>query len=390
MSGPYEPQYPQDPYQPPYQQQPYQQQQQPYQQYPGYPPGQGYPGAPPDVQDRGRLAARLADRLAARPAPRLGISLAGVGVGLAILGVLIWSITYIAEGASGFSSGGGGGTAGGSRHYLGAVLSLAVIVVGYALAVLGERGPLATAGIAASAIGVPVCLEFLTFDLGPSGGRIVNFDAVTWGSVVVWLISYLFVRGTRGHTFYLGLSALLIWDYVVDKATPNLLSGAVSFGGQNFFGSDNLGTPHIDWSTLAGVSLTVGAIYYVLAWALDRTGRSGAGVAFALIGFPAVTLGIIALYPGFKQIGTGIVLIAVGVILAGYGARHGRRFTTWIWAVGAAGGAGLVVGKLLADSSGVAAGIAFIVLGAVFVVVGALLARVLNEPDDVMPGPETT
>jgi hypothetical protein len=368
MSGPYE--YPQDPNQYP----------------PAYPgPQQDYPPAgPPDVLQRGRLAQRLADRVAERPAPRLGISLAGVGVGLAILGVVIWGVAYIAEGSSNFFSGEGAGTPGGSRHYLGAGIALVVVIVGYVLAITAQHGPLATAGIAASAIGVPVTLEFLTFDLHEGSTQVINFDAVTWGSVAVWVISYLFVRGARGHSFYLGLTALLLWDYAVDKSTRITFQQTI-LGDQS---SNPLTALHDDFGTLAGVSLTIGLLYYVIAWALDRTGRRGAAVALVLVGFPAVAVGIAALVPNLKQVGTGLVLVVVGVLLSGYGARFGHRFTTWVWAVGAAGGAALVVAKLVADAGAVQLGISFIALGAVFVAGGALIARLLHEPDDVLPAAE--
>jgi hypothetical protein len=380
MSGPYDPpydpQYPQDPG-------PY-----PYQQYAGYPPGPADPG----IQDRGRLAERLADRLAARPAPRFGISLAGAGVVLAILGVIFWGFTYIFEapgGIFGGGSGGSGGTGGGSRHYLGGVLALVVVVIGYVLAIVAQRGPLATAGVGASAIGVPVALEFFTFDLRSSGGEVVNFDAVTWISIVVWLVSYLFVRGARGHSFYLGLAAWVLWDYAIDKAAPTALNRLISVGDATIGGDTGFGGGSLDFGAVAGVSLTIGLLYYVIAWALDRSGRHGAAVALALVGFPAVALGIAALIPDLKQVGTGFVLLAVGLLLAAYGARYGRRFTTWVWALGAAGGAVAIMLKLVADNGGVTIGISLIALGAIFVVVAALVAKLTNEPDDVVAAAQT-
>jgi hypothetical protein len=372
MSGPYEPpydpQYPQDPG-------PY-----PYQQYPGYPTGPTDPG----IQQRGRLAERLADRLAARPAPRFGISLAGAGVVLAILGVLIWGFTYIFEAPGGIFTGEGGGTAGGSRHYLGGVIALVVVAIGYALAIVAQRGPLATAGVGASAIGVPIALEFLTFDLKSNGGQVVNFDAVTWISIVVWLVSYLFVRGARGHSFYLGLAALMVWNYAVDKAAPTALSRLTSVGQAAIGGDTGFGAGPLDLGTVAGVSLTIGLLYYVIAWALDRSGRQGAAVALVLVGFPAVALGIAALIPDLKQVATGLVLLVVSLLLVAYGARYGRRFTTWVWALGAAGGAVTIMLKAVADDGGVTVGVSFITLGAIFVVVAALVAKLANEPDDVV------
>jgi hypothetical protein len=377
MSGPYEPpydpQYPQDPG-------PYH-----YQQQPGYPPGPSDPG----IQQRGRLAERLADRLAARPAPRFGNSLAGAGVVLAILGVIFWGFTYIFEAPGGILGSESGATPGGSRHYLGGVIALVVVAIGYALAIVAQRGPLATAGVGASAIGVPVALEFFTFDLRSSGGEVVNFDAVTWVSIVVWLVSYLFVRGARGHSFYLGLAALLLWDYAVDKAAPTALNRVLSVGDATIGGDTSFGAGSLDLSTVAGVSLTIGGLYYVIAWALDRSGRQGAAVALVVVGFPAVAVGIAALIPDLKQVGTGLVLLVVGLLLAAYGGWHGRRFTAWVWALGAAGGAVAIMLKLVAADGGVTIGISLIALGAIFVVVAALVAKLTNEPDDVVAAVQT-
>jgi hypothetical protein len=352
----------------------------------GYPPDPGqyqpYPGGPP--APRPRLVDRLGDRLAERPAPRVGVSLAGAGVALVIVGVLVWGFAYTVEGvASSFADGGDGGT--GSRHYLGGVVALIVVAIGYALAIATQRGALATAGVAASALGVPVALEFFTLDISGGSGSVVNTDAVVWVSIAVWLISYLWVRGARGHSFYLALTLYALWLYITDKASPSALTRSVSFGTSTIAGGgDNLGTSSFDFGTLAGVSLTIGAIYYLVAWGLDRAGHRGAGVSFVLVGFAAVAFGIGALAPDLKQIGTGIVLLVVGVVIAAYGARYGRRFTTWIWSAGAALGGALIMVKLVADSGGPAIGIALIVLGAIFITGGALVAKALHEPDDVV------
>jgi hypothetical protein len=394
MSGPDEPQYPepQDPQYPGPQPQHYPAQP-PYQPYPtqgypapGYPPG-GYP--PPDPgypvpAPRARLVDRFADRLAERPAPRVGVSLAGAGVALVIVGVIVWGGTYVVEGSV-FGSDGARST---SRHYLGAVLALVVVAIGYALAIGTRRGALATAGVAASGLGVPVALEFLTLDVTGSGGSVLNSDAVVWGSVVVWLASYLWVRGAQGHSFYLALTLYALWIYLSDKAAPSALASGAAAGNSTFGDGADFGGPSPAFSTLAGVSLTIGAVYYLIAWGLDRSGRRGAAVSFVVVGFFAVAAGIAALTPDLKQVGTGIVLIVVGVGIAMYGARYGRRFTTWVWAAGAALGGALIIVKLVADQGGAAIGISLVVVGAIFITGGALLARLIQEPDDVVTAAE--
>jgi hypothetical protein len=107
----------------------------------------------------------------------------------------------------------------------------------------------------------------------------------------------------------------------------------------------------------------------------------------ALVAFLATAFGIGALTNDLKQVGTGVLLLAGGLVFATYGARFDRRFTTWIWAVGAALGAALLVGKAVTNDGGADLGVALICLGIVFVVGGALLAKALGEPDDV---PEPT
>jgi hypothetical protein len=358
MSGPGEPQYPYEP----------------------YPPQQ--PGPYPPAGTSNRLIERFAGRLVARPVPRLGVSLAGVGVGLAILGVLVWSITYIAEGSSALF--GGGGSPGGSRHYLGAIISLVVVAVGYALAIIARRGPLATAGVTASALGVPVCVEFLTLDLGGGSTQLVNFDATVWISVAAWLVSYLFVRGTRGHSVYLGFVALVVWDYIVDKVAPIPLTQAVQSRLPTAGSVLNGLGPGFDLTTLGAVSLVIGAVYYAIALGLDRSGRAGAATPIALVAFLAVVLGIAALTPDLDQAGTGVVVLIAGLVLGAYGARFGRRFTTWAWAAGAALGAALLVAKAVSNTGGADLGVALICAGAAFVAGGALLAKAFGEPDDAL------
>ncbi len=375
MTGPDQPQYPEGPpqYGPP--------------QYgpPPYDPQQyGRPPGPPDSappRQRGQLMALLHDRLTGRPEPRLGVSIAGVGIGLVIAGVLSWSLTYVIEGgvSSSFSATGANTD---SRRYLGVGLSLVVIVIGYALTVRARCGPLATAGVAAGALAVPVAIDFLTFSA--SAGDPGSIDAIFWVSVIVWTLSYLFVPGARGHAFYLGLTAVLAWIYAIDKVAPeafntrSVVAGLTPLSPSNPFGATT-----VDGASLAGISLTIGAIYYLVAWSLDRSGRRGAGVVFALAGFPAVAVGVAATAQDLKQVGAGIVLVVVGLALAAYGARYGRRFTTWVWAIGVGVGAVLVLSKLV--KAGATVGISLIIAGGVFVAAGWALARALHEPDDVVP-----
>lgn len=220
MTGPQDPHspYPYDPGTQPYGQ--------PYQQYPPQYPAPQYAQQYAPQPAPQRWHERLGPRVFARPAPRLGVSLAGVGVLLALLGVVAWGGSYVSDAQSASIASGHPGSS--SRHFLGALLALVVVAIGYALLITARRGALATAGIAASALGVPVAMEFLTYD--PSSGSPINADATVWVSIIVYAISYLFVRGARGHTFYVGASLVLFWSYVIDKVAPSTSEFVRGFG----------------------------------------------------------------------------------------------------------------------------------------------------------------
>jgi hypothetical protein len=346
--------------------------QQPGYQQPGYQQQPGYP-----APARRSLAERVGERTLRRPQPRQGVSLAGVGVGLAVVGVLVWGGDFLAGGGGAEAVGGGS-----SRQLLGIALSLAVVVIGYTLAVRRSRGPLATAGVVASALGVPVLFGFLTVDSngGGTSGLPVSLDAIVLVSVLVWVLSYLFVPGARGHAFYLGLSSVLLWVYVLDKAVPELFSPASLFFGFDPFQSDR--PPGPDWATVAALSIMFGVLYYLVGFTLDWRGRAGAAVPFTISGFVAMAVGIAAASADLHEIGTGIVLIVLGLGLGTYGARSGRRFTTWAWSAAVAVGVAVIVGKV-AGNNAAGGGIALIVCGVGLVFVGEVLARSLHEPDDL-------
>lgn len=238
---------------------------------------------------------------------------------------------------------------------------------------------------------MPVLLGFLSYDTAHAGhsGPPFSLDAVVLVSVLVWLVSYLAVPGARGHSFYLGLAALTIWPYVLDKAEPMTFS-LIGFlrvfaAGSQILGRSGGGP---DWTTVAAISLLFGLGYYLVAFLLDRGGRRGPGAAFAVGGVLATATGIAAAAVHLHAIGTGIVLIVLGLILAGFGARGGRRFTTWTWSAGVGLGVLVIIGKL-ARNNNAAAGAALIATGVVVVLGGHLLAGALHEPDDLAaPAPD--
>lgn len=337
-----------------------------------YVPPPNPPGPPPPRP----TAPSLGVRARVRPRPRFGVALAGAGVVLAIIGVVVWGTDFLAGGLSG----GGGGGVEDSRRLLGAGLALVAVLVGYLL-VARAIGPLATAGVAASALGVPVCLTFLTVE--PSRLS-VSGDAVVIVSLLVWLASYLLLPRTRGHVFYLGLATYVLWGYLLDKIEPNALGRAVS-GTIVISGSDvapsSSGGP--DWTTIGSASLLIGLLYYLAVFALDRRGFFGAGTGFVVAAFFATVAGIAALASDLGQAGSGVVLLVLGAALAWLAARSERRFTTWVWIAAAVVGIVLLLEKVVGTDHAAAGGIVLIVVGALVVTVAHYLSRATGEPDEV-------
>ena len=167
------------------------------------------------------------------------MALAGAGAAVAALGVLVWGADLVGE-VGGIGS--NGDTT--ARQLLGVLLATILVVGGYTLAAAGRSSPLASAGVAASGLGVPMLLGFATYSSGGSGPPL-NIDVVALVSVLVWVVSYLFVPPVAGHTFYLGLATITVWSYLIDKAEPTLTSFPVLLlPGDNgeLFGGPDLGT----------------------------------------------------------------------------------------------------------------------------------------------------
>ena len=245
--------------------------------------------------------------------------------------------------------------------------------------IVRRRGPLATAGAIAGAIGVPLALLFLTLDFTDlSSGLPINIDLVYMLSAIIWLATYFVVPGARGRAFFLALAALALASYVEYKVASNSVTRlAASTLGTSSPSLSNIGT-----GAITAAALIFGIGYYALAAWLDRKGYGGAAVALVVAGFANTASGILYSAPTFKQVGTGIELIVLGVALSWYGSRFGRRFTTWVWAFAIVAGIGLVVQKALPDSPS-GGGITFIVIGLIVVFGAQFVASSTDEPADV-------
>jgi hypothetical protein len=330
---------------------------------------------------RPNLVDRLGARLRQRGEPRLSITLAAVGAVLVLGGALVWALGYLISGLDlDFGSDDASLTADGQdRRFLGFVLFLACVVIGYVLVIARRTGALATAGAVAGAFGVPLAVLFLSFDLTDvsRGDLPFSLDATYLVSIVVWLISYFAVPGARGRPFYLGIAAAALSAYIGVKA-----AGADSLVRTTV---DTVGTRSVsgtDTDTIAAVGLVLGLAYYAIAALLDRRGYHGAAIGMVYAAFVTTVGGVITAAPSFEQVGTGILLIALGAVLGWYGARFGRRFTTWAWLTGRLIGVVLVVAKAFEDSY-TGAGITLIVVGVLVAIAAHALASATREAPDV-------
>jgi hypothetical protein len=283
---------------------------------------------------------------------------------------LIWSGTYFGDATA--SQTFSGST---DRNLLGAALGAIATVLGYVLLVAQRRGPLATAGVIAAGIGVPLTIGFLTLDLSTySGGLPFNYDAIFWVSVVVWVVSYLFVPGARGHTFFVFLIAAGLFSYVLSKSSSDVSTDPFGGGGTGFHG---LGT-------IAALGMIFGLGYYLVAFLFDRTGHHGPATGLVYPAFGATASGIVAWSPDLHQVGTGIVTILVGALVCWYGGTYGRRLTCFAAAAAVALGVALLVFDASPDN-GTAAGVTFILVGLAVVAVASLVATASSERDDMDP-----
>jgi hypothetical protein len=316
------------------------------------------------------LTARMGERLARRPEPRFTVAIAAAGAAMILFGVIIWGGDYFGGAVSN-----GGVSESTNRNLLGAALGAVVTVLGYVLAIVGRRGPVATAGVVAGGLGLPVTIAFLTLDVsGYSGGLPINFDAVFWVSVIAWLATYMFVPGAQGHTFFVFLIAEGCYAYVLSKNTSGVTADVFAGGGPRFHG---LGT-------IAAIGLIFGLGYYLVAFLLDRAGRHGPATGLLYPAFGATATGIIAWSPDLHLVGSGIVTILVGAAICWYGGTFGRRVTCFAAAAAVVLGVGLLVIDASPDD-GTAAGITFILVGVAVVAGAALLASGLGERDDMDP-----
>jgi hypothetical protein len=342
----------------------------------------------------------LGDRGRRRAEPRTSISLAGAGCALGIVGVLALA------GDTGFDD-----DSGDFSQIPGILLSALVIAIGYFVLTAVRRGPVATAGAVAAALGVPAFMFFVTFD--ENGFPPYNTEGILIVSTAVWLGTYLIGPG-KGRPFFLGSGLIGLWFTVLEltenlfefpldpfgwffgtggsqsfEATGDLIdptTGEVIDSGGDIVtttgGFEDVGYDPPDAATVGIISLLFGAGFLLVGRRLDRGGHHGAATPFSFAALPCLVVGIFGLAPDLEASGTGLLLIAIGLVLAYNGATIWRRATSWVGGGTMAIGLALFLGDNAGDSV-TTAGMLYIAGGIGMVFVGHLIASAIQEPDEL-------
>ncbi len=305
-----------------------------------------------------------------RAEPRAGVAITGAGCAVAVLGVIVIGGDQL------------GGDGGGGSQLPGIVLCLLVVVAGFVVIARAQRGPLVTAGVVASAAGVPPLLFFLSFDEG--GFPPYSTELILGGAAAGWIAAYYLSPG-RGHPSYLGAGLIASWLLVLEMVEspfsfPFLFLGGLSSEDASDF--DGFAAAP-DLTTIGVISLLFGAGYVLASRRFDRAGRHGIATPFAFAALPVLAVGIAALADELQEIGTGIVLIAIGAALAAHGATVGRRVTTWIGGIAVALGVIFILSELAPDDDVTVTGVLLLLGGAAIVIAAHLAAARLGEPDEM-------
>ncbi|MET0729006.1 MAG: hypothetical protein ABWZ76_11985 [Acidimicrobiales bacterium] len=323
-----------------------------------------------------RSSSTLLDSMGARSLrraePRTSIAVAGAGCALAVLGVLL------------VSGDTGAGDDGDFNKWPGVFFSVAVVAAGYFTMSRVRRGALGTGGAVAAALGVPPLMFFLTVDLERFPPY--STEGILVVSTVAWLVTYVMGPG-RGRPVFLGAGLLGLWFSLMQLTEdvfelPYLWFGvmASSFGAS---GEGIIESPPDapDPSTLGLLSLVLGVVYLLACRALDDRGHHGTATPFALATLPTLLLGALFMADDLEQAGTGLLLVAIGLALAGHGATVWRRATTWVGGAATATGAAVFLIDMTDDPT--VGGMLFLAAGIGLVFAGHVYATARQEPDEM-------
>jgi hypothetical protein len=339
-------------------------------------------GPPPEPVAKVGFIERLGPRADRRPEPRLGVTMAAAGAALAVVGAIALGGDRLAG-----SSGAKG------SQYPGLAISLIVVVLGAALTAVHRNGPLAAAGVAASATALVPLAFFLTYSDTPSlSGSPISFGTILLLSSVGWTLGYLVGPG-RGHAFFLGAALLGSWLWVLE-VTEHVFSFPTQliFGFFSTASFGDVGSSSSPFGTLGngpspetiGVyTLVFAGAYLVAAGMLDRRDHRGVATPFTFAGVITLIEGISLFADDLKQAGTGFAFLVAGLGLAYLGATAGRRLTNWVGGILVFGGTTAIVAEPFDTITSFA--IAEMVAGAAVVIAAHIIATTLHEPAEVDP-----
>ena len=367
------------------------------------------PAPRPSVLDR------LGPRAARRMTPRVGIALAGAGALIAIGGAIGIGGDQLTD------------DDGDLQRIPGVVVALVLIAAGLGVLHLIRTGPLATAGAAAVAAGIPVLLFFTT--VNDDEFPFFALDALLLVSTVAWLIVHLVGPG-RGRLVFLVLALVAAPVFVMEQvesisSVPQQIgegftqmfesaatssSGSASSEGFTFdedgelvfpdedFGDDGFGDdfggtapdPRLpfeadmpDPTTLGLIAGIFGLLYVLASHVLTRRGYDGSASPLGAVGGVLLAVGVAFLADDLQEIGSGIVLVVLGLAVLAVGAAGARRFTAWFGAALVGQGVLTLVSEAIGDgASTLVTSLVFLLVGIGVVCVAHLVATFLAEPDE--------
>jgi len=137
-----------------------------------------------------------------------------------------------------------------------------------------------------------------------------------------------------------------------------------------------------DPATIGMLSLLLGVGFLLASRWLDANHRRGAATPLAFVAIPCLAVGVIGLAPDLEASGSGLLLLAIGLVLSFSGGAVGRRATSWIGGAATALGLALFLGDMAGDSA-TTGGLLYIAGGIGLVFVGHLFATASHEPDEL-------
>ena len=362
---------------------------------------------------RTSLLDRLGPRAARRMTPRVGIALAGAGALIAIGGAIGIGGDQLTD------------DDGDLQRIPGVVVALLLIAAGLAVLHLIRTGPLATAGAAAVAAGIPMLLLFAT--VNDDDFPFFAFDALLLVSTVAWLIAHLVGPG-RGRLVFLVLALVAAPLFVMEQVesisdVPEQIgesfsqmfssmessgsesssegftfdeNGELVFPDEDFDGTfeDDFGVPEPelpgsfepdlpDPSTLGLIAAVFGLVYVLASHVLTRRGYDGTASPLGAVGGVLLAVAVAFLTDDLQEIGSGLVLVVLGLGVLAVGAAGARRFTAWFGAALVAQGVLVLVGEALGDgASTLVTSTVFLLTGIGVVCIAHLVATFLAEPDE--------